>query len=55
MIVELVNFAFVIEPNNIAFVIPPFLTCSESELVSIELSSTFTANAPLDALRPSPM
>ena len=54
VIVELVNFAFVIEPANIAFVIPPALTCSVSELVSIELSSTFTANAPLDALRPSP-
>ena len=54
VIVELANFAFVIEPANIAFVIPNALTLNESEFVSIELSSTLTANAPLDALSPSP-
>ena len=45
----LASFAFDIEPANIASVIPNAFTRSVSELVSIELSSTFTAsdNAPV--------
>ena len=43
-IVEFTSFALVIEPANIAFVIPNALTLNESEFVSIELSSTLTAN-----------
>ena len=34
------SYAFAIEPANMAFVIPPALTCNVSELVSIDESST---------------
>ena len=37
------NLALVIPPANIALVIPSAFTLSESELISIEESSTFTA------------
>ena len=43
-----------IDPANMAFVIPPAFTCNESESISIELSSTPTARVPLENERPSP-
>ena len=43
-----------IEPPSIALVIPDALTLSESELISIEESSTFTSNVFPVLPRPSP-
>ena len=43
-----------IEPSNIAFVIPDAFTCKESELISIEVSSTFTFIVLPDLVNPSP-
>ena len=53
--VELANFAFAIEPANIALVTPNALTRKESVLISIEESSTLTLNAvPPPPAKPSP-
>ena len=48
------NFALAILPANIAFVTPLAFTLRESELVSIELSSTFTLRTFEAYPRPSP-
>ena len=43
-----------IEPANIAFVIPDDFTLKESELISIEESSTFTDKVFADLFNPKP-